>query len=103
MFSHGTLTTVCEQRADRDDHTCRRQNARKEEKEMYDMAKKTRQEDTNAGRSGNRADKPVSDTVCVAMTGLCTMLHCCCIVPWHSYRDAACLGTDLTNCRFADI
>jgi hypothetical protein len=38
---------------------CRRQNARKEEKEMYEMAKKTRQEDAGAGRSSNRADKPV--------------------------------------------
>ena len=40
-------------------HLCRRQNARKEEKEMYEMAKKTRQEDAGAGRSSNRADKPV--------------------------------------------
>ena len=39
---------------------CRRQHARKQEKEMYDMANKTRQEDAGAGRSANRAEKPVS-------------------------------------------
>ena len=44
----------------------RRQNARKQEKEMYEMARTTRQEDAGAGRSGNRADKPVS-RVAVAM------------------------------------
>ena len=30
---------------------------------MYDMAQKSRTEDAAAGRSGNRADKPVSNAV----------------------------------------
>ena len=38
----------------------RRNNARKEEKEMYEMANQSRVEDKAAGRAGNRADKPVS-------------------------------------------
>ena len=35
---------------------------------MYDMAQKTRQEDAGAGRSSNRADKPVS--IAVAIIGI---------------------------------
>lgn len=38
----------------------RRDNARKEEKQMYEMANQSRLEDKAAGRAGNRADKPVS-------------------------------------------
>ena len=54
-------------------HLCRRQNARKEEKEMYEMAKKTRQEDAGAGRSSNRADKPVRNSM-LSMFNLTFML-----------------------------
>lgn len=38
-----------------------RQLARKQEKEMYDLAQKSRTEDAAAGRTGNRSDKPLSD------------------------------------------
>ncbi|KAL0035899.1 hypothetical protein WJX77_007037 [Trebouxia sp. C0004] len=55
----------CDPNAQRDEtrkaRVKQRQNARKEEKEMYEMAKKTRQEDAGAGRSSNRADKPMSE------------------------------------------
>lgn len=55
----------CDPNAQRDEtrkaRVKQRQNARKQEKEMYEMARTTRQEDVGAGRSGNRADKPLSE------------------------------------------
>ncbi len=61
LFVHHFVRTIAVQSKLRSNvHFCRRQNARKEEKEMYEMANKTRQEDAGAGRSSNRADKPVS-------------------------------------------
>ncbi len=68
-------------------HLCRRQNARKEEKEMYEMAKKTRQEDAGAGRSSNRADKPVRISM-LSMSNMAFMLaHSS---PGFACRRAAC-------------
>ena len=34
---------------------------------MYDLAQKSRQEDSMAGRTGNRADKPVSMSIAYAV------------------------------------
>ena len=37
---------------------------------MYDLAQKSRQEDSQAGRTGNRADKPVTLAAACAVTFL---------------------------------